>query len=102
MNIPTWQKLYQIGTLSICWSEIFFYYSENFHLDFIEMELNLPKPNFKMVHKAFNNAITEFGSKSLNCWLEYAKVLIRNQPELVGSLNSVSQIGDYLRPNSNF
>lgn len=66
------------------------------------MELNLPKPNFKMVHKAFNNAIAEFGADSLSCWLEYAKFLIRNQPELVGSLNSVSQTGDYLRLNSNF
>lgn len=57
-------------------------------MDFVQLELKTKSPNLELIEKAFGNAIAEFGQESLECWLEYAKFLIKYSPEKVGGANS--------------
>lgn len=61
--------------------------SLNFHAKFVEIEEARETPDTSLIIGAFENAIREFGSTSVECWAKYSEYLLRTAPEKVGAIS---------------
>lgn len=64
----------------------------NFHAKFVEIEEARETPDTSLIIGAFENAIREFGSTSVECWAKYSEYLLRTAPEKVGAISQVNYL----------
>ena len=58
----------------------------------MEIEEGRETPDTSLIIEAFENAIREFGSTSVECWAKYSEYLLRTAPEKVGAISQVNYL----------
>ncbi|KHN73514.1 U3 small nucleolar RNA-associated protein 6 -like protein [Toxocara canis] len=56
------------------------------HKAFIKLERELKEPDDKLIVRAMENCVADFGYEDYKCWIEYAKYLFNHDPPALASL----------------
>uniref|UniRef100_A0A915BZ35 U3 small nucleolar RNA-associated protein 6 n=2 Tax=Parascaris univalens TaxID=6257 RepID=A0A915BZ35_PARUN len=61
--------------------------SMSVHKTFVNLEKRLKQPDHKLIVRAMENCVADFGYKDYKCWTDYARYLLQHDPAALASLH---------------
>lgn len=59
------------------------------HKTFVNLEERLKQPDHKLIVRAMETCVADFGYKDYRCWTDYARYLLQHDPAALASLHEV-------------